>query len=119
MASQAMNVTTPKEVTSPASPGASRDSRARTVVSYYARRAARHAIGVRLQASAVTSRPPSAPHELQRSLNPGVQLVVVLDVLQGDQHPSSHRAPARILELADVGVLQCLVALLRADPDEQ
>ena len=43
-----------KGVTSPASPGASRDSRARTEVSYYARRADQHAIGVRVRRGVTT-----------------------------------------------------------------
>src|SRR5262249_2476318 len=51
-------------------------------------------------------------------LKPALQLVV-LDTFQADHDPPLHRAPALDLELADVGLLQRLVALLRAEPDEE
>src|SRR5947209_6471994 len=57
--------------------------------------------------------------ELHRPLKPVLQLVVVLDTFQADHDPALHRAPARDGELADMGLLQCLVALLRAESDEQ
>src|SRR5215813_10288228 len=57
--------------------------------------------------------------KLHRPLHPALQLVVALDTFQADHDPALHRAPARDLELADVGLLQRLVALLRAEPDEQ
>src|SRR5262245_10709095 len=57
--------------------------------------------------------------ELHRPLNPALQLVVALDSFQADHDPALHRAPARDLERADMGLLQRLVALLRAEPDEQ
>src|SRR6516164_8680254 len=59
------------------------------------------------------------PDELHRPLDPALQLLVVLDTFQADHDPPLHRAPPPDFELADLGFLQRLVALLRAEPDEQ
>src|SRR5438093_1206543 len=57
-------------------------------------------------------------HELHRSLNPAAQLVVVLNGFGAHQYPGLHW-PAGDVELADVRFLECLVAFVWAEPDDQ
>src|SRR6516162_4471950 len=57
-------------------------------------------------------------HELRRPLDPAAQLVAALDTFPFDQHPAFHR-PAGDVELVDVRLLQRLIALVRAEPDDE
>src|SRR5262245_47402048 len=57
-------------------------------------------------------------HELHRSLNPALQLVVVLDALRLDHHPIPHR-PAGDVERSDVRLPQRHFPLVRANADDQ
>jgi hypothetical protein len=60
----------------------------------------------------------SCPDVLYGWLNPAASLVFVLDSFQANHDPPL-RSPARDLELADVGFVERLVALLWAEPNEQ
>src|SRR5262249_37615129 len=58
------------------------------------------------------------PDELRRPLDPAAQLVVTLDAFRLDQHPALHR-PAGDVELLDVRPLQRIIAIVRAEPDDE